>query len=216
MQLESAKRPRARSRHRAIAPVVLFALVLALPFVTQAAVQGGHSDFACGECHMRTPESGMAGRPGSVPKWSTENTSDGVRSFRIYSSPSFDKLRTDIGQPDGTSRLCLGCHDGSYPGLRSGKAMFGSSDLARSHPISFTYSSSLAARAPRGTLNDPRSTSSGLGGTIAEDLLDERGKMQCASCHDVHSKRNGNKLLRYAYSPDTRQGSRMCLTCHNM
>jgi hypothetical protein len=159
--------------------------------------------------------SGMAVGMGSG-EWSTKHTSDGVPTFKLYSSPSFDALGTDIGQPDGASKLCLGCHDGSYPGVRNAGSMFMFNDLSRTHPISFTYDSALAWRVSGGRLNDPRSTGSGLGGTIAKDLLDERGKMQCTSCHDVHSDGRGDKMLRYDYNPNTRDGSRMCTVCHNL
>ncbi len=173
---------------------------------------GGHERLTCGDCHLTDDRDKVTATDKSGALWSTKHTADGLPTFKVYSSPSFDRLKTDIGQPDGTSKLCLGCHDGSYPGLRNRKAIFSGGDLARSHPVSFTYSSSLAARVRNGTLHDPRTTSSGLGGTIAEDMLDENGKMQCTSCHNVHpSEAKGPKLLRM----DNR-GSRLCLTCHNL
>lgn len=190
-------------------------LTLALVSVCVAA-GGGHRDLACADCHMPAGGSGMAVGGMGSGEWSTRHTADGVPTFKLYSSPSFDALGTDIGQPDGASKVCLGCHDGSYPGVRNKGATFMFNDLSRTHPISFTYNSALVSRVRRGTLNDPRSTSSGLGGTIASDLLDERGKMQCTSCHDVHAKSPGKKMLRYDYNPNTRQGSEMCNVCHNL
>ena len=36
------------------------------------------------------------------------------------------------------------------------------------------------------------------------------GKMECATCHDVHDKQGNAGLLR-----KTDVGSALCLTCHN-
>lgn len=184
--------------------------LFALSFCFEA--QGGHEELACGECHVthRTPGAQLSTRG----LWNVSNISSSAETVRPYSSPRFDALNTDIGQPDGTSKLCLGCHDGSYSGLTT-KA-FGMSDLARSHPVSFTYDSALASRVRGGRLNDPRATASGLGGTIDQDLLDDQSKMQCTSCHDVHSKEQGNSLLKYEYKTNGTDDGRMCRVCHNL
>lgn len=129
--------------------------------------------------------------------------------FTLYSSPTFDALGVQITQPDGASKLCLGCHDGSYAGVSpdhvfgEGKAM----TLSESHPISFRYDTSLALssklRVP-GSLRDPATVASGLtpAGTIATNLLDANGKMQCSSCHDIHHSGLGTHHLRYEYESD--------------
>ncbi len=173
----------------------------------------GHKTLKCDECHV-THRPGMTAFP-SDGAWSTKNLSDGLATFKLYSSRTFDALNTDIGQPDGASRLCLGCHDGSYPGV-GGERMFGTSNLSHTHPVSFTYSSSLAARVPRNKLRDPSITASGLGGTIAKDLLDDQDKLQCTSCHDVHGKGTIRKMLRFEFGPSSSSGDRLCVVCHNM
>ena len=141
----------------------------------------------------------------------------------MYSSHTF-QAQID-GQPSGRSKLCLSCHDGANPKYlwMSEEIKFGSEDLANSHPISFVYDSSLVAA--DGALKDPAEAST-LGGTIFEDLLDEDSKVQCSSCHDVHTSGVGEYLLRgYNYgnevleAPDgsTRtihHGSELCLMCH--
>ena len=127
-------------------------------------------------------------------------------------------MRTDIGQPDGASKLCLGCHHGSYVAFGmfpDSPAIFGASDLTMSHPISFTYDTGLAAKIPKGELRDPSRETSGLGGTIQEDLLDEMGKMQCTSCHDVHESGIGDTMLRYEYDVEVRTDTVMCRLCHD-
>jgi cytochrome c peroxidase len=100
---------------------------------------------------------------------------------------------------------------------------FGSSALANSHPISFVYDSALAAA--DGALKNPAQPST-LGRTIAQDLLDANSKMQCNSCHDVHTSGVGEYQLRgynYGYetvqNPDGTQsqihhGPELCRMCH--
>lgn len=112
-------------------------------------------------------------------------------------------------------------------------------DLHTTHPISFTYNSALAAL--DGGLEDPSvykigdakssakltittapvpSTWSGTsltGKTIAKAML-FNGKMECASCHDVHkmegsSPSSGINARISGVDADGR-GSTMCRTCH--
>lgn len=159
--------------------------------------------FGCDACH--TPHNGEA-LPG-VPLW---NGSETTTTFAMYSSDTFQGAAD--GQPSGNSRLCLGCHDGSnadYAWMNPDHS-FGTDELASSHPISFVYDSALAAR--DGALKDP-SQASTLGGTIQEDLLDPESKVQCGSCHDVHSSSVGNSLLR-RYDFGSRHGPELCRICH--
>jgi len=135
-------------------------------------------------------------------------------------------------QPDGTAKLCLGCHDGTvaidtfdgHAGTAgkeiqniNGTALKGfmvpgsnsSGDLRGTHPLSITYDT--ADTGLRAT-----TTAMGTSGTIA-DVLDG-GKVQCSSCHDVHDQESvtGSHLLRVAQTV-TQGGaaSGLCLTCHN-
>jgi cytochrome c peroxidase len=100
---------------------------------------------------------------------------------------------------------------------------FTAGELITSHPLSFVYDSALAAS--DGALKDPSQPST-LGRTIAEDLLDAESKMQCNSCHDVHTSGVGENLLRgynYGYetvtNPDgststVHYGPELCRMCH--
>jgi predicted CXXCH cytochrome family protein len=182
-----------------------------------------HSDYGCHNCHVphhaAKPGDPNSGASWGVPLWSTAQTSDGLPSFTLYSSPTFNALATDIGQPDGPTKLCLGCHDGSYIAfsyMPDSKAKFTAAEgLARSHPVSFTYDLALTTRVKvPGSLKVPTEMS-GLGGTIAHDLLDEMGKMQCTSCHDVHTSGKGDYLLRYDYNVSTHTDNVICRVCHN-
>jgi predicted CXXCH cytochrome family protein len=168
----------------------------------------------CGPCH--TPHNGDITQ--SAPLW---NHTLSAATYTLYnddsSSDSFDA--TDIGQPDGTSKLCLGCHDGSIaldafggatpsPGtfMPAGKQVGGSGLLTDEHPISFTYDDALAST--DGELELPTTKDSGLGGTIQAEML-VSDKMQCSSCHDPHNTAGVTYLLRKSNT-----GSALCLTCH--
>jgi len=159
--------------------------------------------FGCDGCH--TPHDAEV-LP-SVPLWNGRETTS---KFVMYSSQTFQG--TADGQPSGNSKLCLACHDGSTSGyvLMDPEHSFGTQALARSHPISFIYDSALATQ--DGALKDPTEAST-LGGTIQEDLLDAESKVQCGSCHDVHSSGVGDSLLR-GYDYEDQHWSGLCRMCH--
>ncbi len=119
------------------------------------------------------------------------------KTYTIYTSPT---LNADVNQPDGSSKLCLSCHDGTIATNNIG------SDLSDDHPVSFTYNSALAII--DGGLNDPSITLSGLGGTIETDLLSS-GKMQCTSCHNPHQSTYPHYLIM------NNEKSELCFKCHN-
>jgi predicted CXXCH cytochrome family protein len=123
---------------------------------------------------------------------------------------------TTIGQPSASSKLCLSCHDNtlalggttfiSSVGTPAGYANVGT-DLSNDHPISFTYDAALVALDPG---LKPITSPSGIGsGTISSTMLFS-GKMECASCHDVHNSGGFANLL-----VKDNAGSALCLTCHN-
>ena len=179
---------------------------------------------SCYDCHQEaagTPHD-FSGKPwfnsidnGCTPchDWSTWN--HGLSSTSDY-VVSDSLVANDLGDPTGTSARCLGCHEGtvavdSYLGRQgkhfvTGSAAFGA-DLTVHHPVSFTYDSALAAA--HGALNDPSTTPSGLpgGGTIAQDMLDDNGQLQCTACHDQHDNTLGNFLKTTPFGG-------LCFTCH--
>ncbi len=146
----------------------------------------------------------------TAPLWNRE---DSRETYLVYSSSTFGGV---VGQPGGSSKLCLSCHDGSIalgnvvhsdttiqmqPGkefLTSGSAALGVS-LNDDHPISFNYNTSKGGS---GQEYVPDSA-------IPEPVhLDAAGDVQCTSCHDAHDNQYGNFLLTSA-----RQGG-LCLSCH--
>jgi predicted CXXCH cytochrome family protein len=81
-------------------------------------------------------------------------------------------------------------------------------DLRGDHPVSFVYDSLLAEQ--DGQLSNPATAPSGLGSTIAEDML-VGGKMECTSCHNVHDSAGPRGLLHKSNA-----GSALCMTCHEI
>lgn len=136
------------------------------------------------------------------------------------------------GQPDGVSKLCLGCHDGTVgidewdgKNVGAGTVFIGDYDadamipgtgnagsLERTHPLSVAYNYDPT---DNDGLNDPATTTMGTSGVI-NDVL-PGGKVQCSSCHDVHDNESvaGTHLLRVATKASLGQASGLCLTCHN-
>jgi predicted CXXCH cytochrome family protein len=194
--------------------VVLGVLVLA--GFTYGQITGTLHDFSgqgwaggqiCLPCH--TPHNSDLTVP-DAPLWNHEVT---AATFTVYNSPSLDA--SPLGQPSGSSKLCLSCHDGtvaldSFGGLTGtnfiAAAGLVGTDLSDDHPISFTYDAGLVSA--DGGLH-PITASTSIGGTIESDLL-RGGQMECSSCHDVHNKYGNSKLLMIDNA-----ASALCLTCHN-
>lgn len=169
----------------------------------------GSSSRGCSSCHTPHWAAPETDTEYGVPLYNRYNIDDGLPTYELYSSSKFDALNTDIRQPDGPSKLCLGCHDGTNSHTHLGSSAFAAGDLKRSHPISFTYDAALVT-ATNGKLH-PITNDSGLGGTIEEDLLDSRSKVQCTSCHQPHTAQ-GDFEYHLKYESQTT----LCKTCHNM
>ena len=183
--------------------------------------QGWTGGEICIACH--TPHDAQAG-VADAPLWNHDLS---TATYSLYSSPTLNA--SAVGQPTGTSKLCLSCHDGTValdnsPGgvTISARANIGGDGLSNDHPISFDYDNALFLA--DGALHDPdvKQVTIGSGtdsktGSITDVML-IGGQVQCATCHDVHNKfttpavlpATTNYLLRVANS-----GSNLCLTCHN-
>jgi hypothetical protein len=210
--------------------VLLLAMALTAGFssVSFAEISGSVHDFStspfsggqiCIVCHA--PHN--VATPVIPPLWNHETT---TASYIVYDSPTLDA--GPLGQPSGSTLLCLSCHDGtvavdSFGGntgtfFISGDANLGT-DLSNDHPISFTYDTALAAT--DGGLFDPSATNVTIGsgqftrsGTI-QDVMLQADQLQCASCHDVHNDFvaggiGGDPLLLISIL-----SSELCLSCHN-
>jgi len=140
---------------------------------------------------------------------------------------------TQSAQPDGTSKLCLACHDGTvgidtfdkYAGgavwideynaefvvssFRDGANI----DLRGTHPISIAFP--VGETGNGRDFTDPTVATWKSGDTVASTL--DNGKVQCSTCHDVHDQESvgGTRLLRTAQSVAFGGvASGLCLTCH--
>ncbi|MDC0358619.1 multiheme c-type cytochrome [Oligoflexia bacterium] len=157
----------------------------------------------CIFCH--TPHNSSP-RP---PLW---NKPDPGQNYTLYGSST---IQATLGQPGGSSLLCLSCHDGTIAlgnvlSRPSDIAFTGnvttmplgttnlSTDLSDDHPISFVYDSALANA--DGELVDPQS----LTGLV--QLRNQ--KMECTACHDPHANAHPSFLLVSA------KESELCLYCH--
>ena len=152
---------------------------------------------------------------GATPLWN--HNLSGVTNYVVYSSATLDAIGLTIPQPNGSSRLCLSCHDGTIAlgsvnsrtapiamqngvsTMPTGPGNLGT-DLSGDHPISFVYDAALAAKDPQ--IKDPAL----LTGKVK---LDHDGRMQCTACHNPHDNQFGNFLVV------DNTGSALCLTCHN-
>jgi len=164
---------------------------------------------ACVFCHTVHRASGV------TPLWN--HAMSGETNYIVYSSSRMTTLNINIPQPNGSSRLCLSCHDGTVAlgnvssrttpiAMQGGTTMMPvgdpnnlGTDLSADHPISFLYDSALAARDSE--IKDP----SQLTGAVR---LDKQSLLQCTSCHDPHNDQYGNFLVM------NNNGSMLCLTCH--
>ncbi len=163
-----------------------------------SAVAGGST---CSFCH--TPHGALTG----TPLWSHKLS---TAVYDIYQSSS---LEANVGQPTGSSKYCLGCHDGTVALAESigggsgggtyitpGKANLGT-DLSDDHPISFVYSMALSTEDVQ---IRPASA-------VSERFkLDKSRELQCTTCHDPHDNRYGNFLVM------SNRRSQMCLACHDL
>lgn len=157
----------------------------------------------CIFCH--TPHDALQ----SYPLWNREASQ---ATYMVYSSPS---TVAAIGQPAGTSRLCLSCHDGTvalgavgnpaggiefpqgHDYLPEGAGGLGTV-LANDHPVSFVYDGWLATT--RGELVDP--------GALPPDVPLFGDQLECTTCHDAHDDARGQFLRR------SNVESSLCTTCH--
>jgi hypothetical protein len=146
--------------------------------------------------------------------------------------PSDETFTVHPDQPatlSGSSRLCMGCHDGvtalsNYGGTINGTDMIGGMAnigrdphapsvqdarmLADDHPVGVEYPA-------RGPYKDPTTEPYAYGRTVSGHLED--GKIECGTCHGAHSAEPDNGLSstnRGAYLKWTIQGSQLCRKCH--
>ncbi|MHC4064260.1 MAG: cytochrome c3 family protein [Planctomycetota bacterium] len=159
----------------------------------------------CVFCHAPHNTSGVR------PLWNRELP---MTNYKIYESSTLDARP---GQPTGASKLCLSCHDGTIAlgsvlsrqdrirmsggdYIPAGLSNLGT-DLSDDHPISFFYTSGLAASDLQ--LASPVAMP-------AEVKLDSSGQLQCTSCHNPHDNSHGKFMVM------SDEFGALCTACHQM
>jgi len=174
----------------------------------------------CKFCHI--PHSAVA----PTALWSQRLS---AATYQVPSISTARGIRIPASQPDGSSRLCLSCHDGTVAlgeiagaprpsemtgaqRLGPGRPGFVGTDLSGSHPVSFVV--------PDGDVIADDGGDIGLRplATIRADRdvkLDDDGKMQCTTCHDPHSDQYylEGEVPRFWVKPTVQE---VCLTCHDL
>lgn len=202
--------------------VLMFACSAALPAAAQptSVVDSPHNLSAGGPGQVRAsmesqvcifchaPHNALAARP----LWNRAMPPD---AYSIYTSRALD---AQPGQPTGSSKMCLSCHDGTIAvgsvvsrgmpiqmargvtTLPAGSSNLGT-DLRDDHPVSFRFDSMLAGRDPK--LRAPASLPH-------EIRLDGNSELQCTTCHDAHNNSRGHFLVM------RNSNSELCLSCHQV
>lgn len=187
----------------------------------------------CNFCH--TPHNAVGSVSGGdiaaqlIPLWNHTTTSATFTMYNSANNPISDLQGAVDATPTGVSLACLSCHDGtvavgsvvnagitnealqpvSYAtstghvdtttGMMYGSAKVGT-DLTNDHPISIVYNVADTGLWPVATAE-------------AGGIELYAGKVQCASCHEVHDAHptaGQDPFLRVSMI-----GSQLCKTCHN-
>ena len=141
--------------------------------------------------------------------------SDPSTPYIPYDSSTLNAL---VGQPTGSSRMCLSCHDGTIAlgaiASRPAEIPFKGgvrympedrpsnlgTDLSDDHPVSFVYDRALSLQNLE--LKDPALLHPSV-------TLDKEDRLQCTSCHDPHDDTFGRFLVM------DNTGSSLCVVCHD-
>jgi len=156
---------------------------------------------------------------GESPLWNHAMSS--VTNYIVYSSPRLQSLNLTVPQPNGSSRLCLSCHDGtvalgsidssvtpvqvyqngvSITTMPAGQNNLGT-DLSTDHPVSMDYDSAAQAD----TTLQPRAA---IPPAVKLEQVNGAYCIQCTSCHNPHDDQFGNFLVMDNTS------SALCTACH--
>ncbi len=188
----------------------------------------------CVVCHMTSTRDQTDDGEAGIAWTETDNTQT---SWQMYgSSPAM--LEWVDGNlepaPTGSSKVCLSCHDGisaaNHSDGRPAGASHSSGDralgyrstvtvgtpsggLSNNHPISVTYAWTRDSQ-----LHNPQLSIMGDGRSV-QDLL-ENGRVECATCHDVHAAAttSNSAMLRTGMAGADVSGagsSELCLVCHD-
>lgn len=148
--------------------------------------------------------------------------SSGTLEIRLKSGTTLSTAGYDtMWKPDGSSKLCLSCHDGvktlgdvlrggpiamvSVAGGGGGDVITGNASFNPStnkmktghHPVSFVYNATV-----RDAISKPSYSLPPTSGALAVVKLDKNNKMQCTTCHNAHQNQTDDDDC-YVDSPCT-------------
>lgn len=201
------------------------------------AVPGGdvfgydRSSQICVFCHTPHRSSGEG------PLW---NRVAVTKTFKHFSSPTLAiddpalKSAADYGQPTGSSRLCLSCHDGvtalgavfttptvsisvpiSFVNKRTGQTgpnvAIGYETFSTHHPVSFRYSQAVIDLLKSAPYNKAEYWWSPANNV----KLDKQGRMQCTTCHDPHQDQSDVPSPMNPFWT-AKTYAEVCQSCHNL
>ena len=151
------------------------------------------------------------------PLWNHKTTSTG--KFQTYSRST---MVSTAEQPNGSTKLCLSCHDGTIAvgairgrstpipmrnvsasgAIPSTRKTHIGTDLRGSHPVSvkFDERTAIASSHLKWPIDDPEKSVS----------TDHNGYVQCTSCHDPHDDSKSDKYPFWNKS----SFSEVCKSCH--
>lgn len=156
------------------------------------------------------------------------------QNYKTYRSASLESVLGEYSPMtiEGSSRLCLSCHDGTVAlgaMVKDSKAQrkdksnrllgtlpptakgYIGTDLSGSHPISFMVNESKISK------NNLKDSLLGNLADMTSDpdvKLDENNMVQCTSCHDAHSDRNYASSGIHFWAKPTFND--VCLVCHRL
>jgi len=162
-------------------------------------IKGGLS--ACAYCHGAHNNTVT-----QIPLW---GRTDDSNEYTLYASTT---IRATVESPGTMTRVCLSCHDGTiaFDAVLGSIGTSGNDmntlfpdspaiigrDLSDDHPVGVSVSTNSAGLRDAATIT-------GAG------LRLYAGKVECASCHDVHGSGGYASFLRLDPA-----NSKLCQTCH--
>ncbi len=157
------------------------------------------------------------------------NRQDPTGPFITYWSSSLDAYsQSNAPEPDGASKLCLSCHDGTLAlgallsrendiamsGTEGGRMPSSASgyvgqDLTGGHPISFIVTDTLIST---NNAKDSQLASLAEMKSDADVSFDKDDKIQCTTCHNPHDDSNYGASGIHFYVKQS--FSDTCVVCH--
>ena len=169
--------------------------------------EGWSGGEICLPCH--TPHNADTTEP-DAPLWNHAVTAS---VFTVYTSPTMEQTPV---QPQGPTKLCLSCHDGtvaldSFGGTTGTNFIAAAADLTTDlsddHPVSVYWNHQTGGAGSGPYCNNCHAAHNP---TLQLSVLPFFNHyVECSTCHNVHNSSGNAHLLRLPLT-----GSTLCLYCH--